>query len=72
MGEDKKNFGWKLEEMAKSVEILEKTFNNSKIEIELKLNESDFLQVSQYFRIDTSKSKCVVSIGEVNFTFLKM
>ncbi len=72
MGEDKKNFGWKLEEMAKSVEILEKTFNNSKIEIELKLNESDFLQVSQYFRIDTSKSKCVVLIGEVNFTFLKM
>ena len=72
MGEDKKNFGWKLEEMAKSVEILEKTFNNSKIEIELKLNESDFLEVSQYFRIDTSKSKCVVSIGEVNFTFLKM
>lgn len=72
MGEDKKNFGWKLEEMAKSVEILEKTFNNSKIEIDLKLNESDFLQVSQYFRIDTSKSKCVVSIGEVNFTFLKM
>ena len=72
MGEDKKNFGWKLEEMAKSVEILEKTFNNSKIEIELKLNESDFLEVSQYFRIDTSKSKCVVLIGEVNFTFLKM
>lgn len=72
MGEDKKNFGRKLEEMAKSVEILEKTFNNSKIEIELKLNESDFLEVSQYFRIDTSKSKCVVLIGEVNFTFLKM
>ena len=72
MGEDKKCFGSKLEEMAKSVEILEKTFNNSKIEIELKLNESDFLEVSQYFRIDTSKSKCVVLIGEVNFTFLKM
>jgi|688.fasta_scaffold390386_3 hypothetical protein len=72
MGEDKKGFGWKLEEMAKSVEILEKTFNNSKIEIELKLNESDFSEVAQYFRIDTSKSKCVVLIGEVNFTFLKM
>ena len=39
MGEDKKGFGWKLEEMAKSVEILEKTFNNSKIEIELNERE---------------------------------
>lgn len=72
MGEDKKGFGWKLEQMAKSVETLEKTFETKKIEVEIKLNDIEFLEVSQYFRIDISQSKCVVLIGDVNFTFLKM
>jgi hypothetical protein len=72
MGENKESFRDRLVKMAEAVEILEETFTESKkIEISIDLNERDFNIINENLSKNAEDKKCIVSIGNVDFIFLK-
>ena len=66
------NFRDQLTKLAESVEILENTFlNDGIIEIKVSLEEDTFLDLMKNLNNKINDNKIVVSIGNVDFTFLK-
>lgn len=71
MAKNFENFRDELVKFANVVEIIEDTFlGNDSLELIGYLDENVYEQLSK--ELDTNqKNKCVISIGNVNFTFLK-
>jgi hypothetical protein len=72
MAENIENFRDQLTKLAESVELLENTFlNEGEIEIKVSLYEGTFLELMKNLNNKSSDNKVVISIGKVDFTFLK-
>jgi hypothetical protein len=73
MVQDQENFRDNLVKFAEVVELLEKTIaKNGEVNINIVLNENNFKYVSQNLSNKLNDNKCIISIGSVDFTFLKM
>lgn len=72
MGKNIENFRNQLSELARAVEIFENTFvNDGDLEIKVSLDEGTFISLLQNLNNRLTDEKCVISIGNVNFTFLR-
>lgn len=72
MGKNIENFRDELTKLAKAVEILEDSFlSNGQIEVKVLLDDDTFSSLMKNLNNKIQDPKCVVSIGNVDFTFLK-
>jgi hypothetical protein len=72
MAKNIENFRDQLGKLAEAIEIFENTFiKNGDIEMKVSLNEDTFNDLIYTLNNTTKDEKCIVSIGNVNFTFLK-
>jgi|APGre2960657373_1045057.scaffolds.fasta_scaffold00437_18 hypothetical protein len=72
MGKNIENFRDQLGKLAEAVEIFENTFiNDGDLEIKVSLDEGTFINLMENLNNGSKDKKCVISIGSVNFTFLK-
>lgn len=72
MAENSADFRNELTKLAEIVEVLEGSFlKNEKIEIKVSLNEDTFISLMTYLRYNTNDKKCIIEIGNSEFTFLK-
>lgn len=70
MGQSQESFRDKLVKMAETVELLESCFKND-IDISINVEPNEFNEVIRYLNTKESEDTCIISIGNVNFTFLK-
>ena len=70
MGQSQESFRGKLVKMAETVELLESCFKND-IDISINVEPNEFNEVIRYLNTKESEDTCIISIGNVNFTFLK-
>jgi hypothetical protein len=72
MGKNIENFRDQLGKLAEAVEIFENTFiNDGDLEIKVSLDEGTFISLMENLNNGSKDNKCVISIGNTNFTFLK-
>lgn len=72
MGEIITDIKDQLKKLAEIAEIIDNSFlKNEKIELKVSLNEDTFNSLTQKLNYNTEDGKCVVSIDNVEFTFLK-
>jgi hypothetical protein len=72
MAKDIENFRDQLTKLAEAVEILENTFiNDGDIQVNVTLDETKYQSLMRTLNYQSNDIKCVVSIGNVDFTFLK-
>jgi phosphopantetheine adenylyltransferase len=72
MGENTENFGSEIAKLAEIVEILDNSFfYSNNVDMTITLEEVRFRKLLNYLNYNTEDKKCIVSIGNVNFTFLK-
>jgi hypothetical protein len=72
MGKNIENFRDELTKLAKAVEIIEDSFlSNGQTEVKVLLNDDTFSSLMINLNNRTQDTKCLVSIGNVDFTFLK-
>jgi len=72
MGENEESFRDKLIKMAQIVELSEDVFKHSKkITINIDLDENEFTKISKNLNKDIKNETAIISIGEVEFIFLK-
>ncbi len=72
MGENTENFGSEIAKLAEIVEILDNSFfYSNNVDMTITLEEVKFRKLLNYLNYNTEDKKCIVSIGNINFTFLK-
>ena len=72
MAKDIENFRNQLTKLAEAVEILENTFvNDGDIQVNVTLDETKYKSLMRTLNYQSNDTKCIVSIGNVDFTFLK-
>lgn len=72
MGENEESFRDKLIKMAQIVELSEDIFKNSKkITINVDLDDNEFTKISRNLNKNIKDESAIISIGEVEFIFLK-
>lgn len=72
MGENEESFRDKLIKMAQIVELSEDIFKNSKkITINVDLDDIEFTKISRNLNKNIKDESAIISIGEVEFIFLK-
>ncbi len=72
MGENNQNFGSEIAKLAEIAEILDNSFfYSTQVEMTITLEETRFIKLLNYLNYNTEEKKCIVSIGNINFTFLK-
>ena len=72
MAKDIENFRDQLTKLAEAVEILENTFvNDGDIQVNVTLDETKYQSLMRTLNYQSNDNKCIVSIGNVDFTFLK-
>ncbi len=72
MGENNQNFGSEIAKLAEIAEILDNSFfYSTQVEMTITLEEARFIKLLNYLNYNTEEKKCIVSIGNINFTFLK-
>ena len=72
MGENTENFGSEIAKLAEIVEIIDNSFfYSNNVDMTITLEEVRFRKLLNYLNYNTEDKKCIVSIGNVNFTFLK-
>lgn len=72
MGENEESFRDKLIKMAQIVELSEDVFKNSKkITINVDLDDNEFTKISRNLNKNIKDESAIISIGEVEFIFLK-
>jgi hypothetical protein len=72
MGKNIENFRDQLGKLAEAVEILENTFiNNGDLEIKVSLDKDTFISLISHLNNKSKDDRCVISIGNANFTFSK-
>jgi len=72
MGTNEESFRNQLIKMAQMVEIIEDTFKESKnTKVNIELKETDFGNMCRELNNDIKNDKSIISIGNVEFIFLK-
>ena len=72
MAKDIENFRDQLTKLAEAVEILENTFiNDGDIQVNVTLDETKYQSLMRTLNYQSNDTKGIVSIGNVDFTFLK-
>lgn len=72
MAKNIENFRDELTKLAEVVEILEKSFlSKGDIKVEVSLDDDTFSNLLKTLRNNSEDLKCIISIGDVDFTFLK-
>jgi hypothetical protein len=72
MAKNTQDFRDELIKMANAVEFLENSFiGNQKIEIKVSVDNNTFTDISNYLGSNPNENKCVVSISNTEFIFLK-
>ena len=72
MAKDIENIRDQLTKLAEAVEILENTFvNDGDIQVNVTLDETKYQSLMRTLNYQSNDTKCIVSIGNVDFTFLK-
>jgi hypothetical protein len=72
MGTNEESFRNQLIKMAQMVEIIEDTFKESKnTKVNIELKETDFDNMCRELNNDIKNNKSIISIGNVEFIFLK-
>jgi hypothetical protein len=72
MGENEESFRDKLIKMAQIVELSEDIFKNSKkITINVDLDDNEFTKISRNLNKNIKDESAIISIGDVEFIFLK-
>jgi hypothetical protein len=72
MAKDIENFRDHLTKLAEAVEILENTFiNDGDITVMVTLDDVKYQSLMRTLNYQSNDTKCVVSIGNVDFTFSK-
>lgn len=72
MATSQESFRDELTKLARAVEILESsTLVKENVEVISELNEKEFNDLMLKLNNRSNEDKCVISIGSVNFTFLK-
>ena len=72
MGTNEESFRVQLTKMAQIVDIIEDTFKESKnIKVNIELMETDFNDMCRELNNDIKNDKSIISIGNVEFIFLK-
>jgi acetolactate synthase small subunit len=73
MGEDKENFRYKLEDLAKISDYIENSdlFKNEEVVVKVNLDKSKYDNILKNFReIDWSSEKFYINIGTTSFKFV--
>jgi len=64
--------GDEIKKLAEVVEILDNSFfYSNQTDVTITLDENRFQKILLYLNHKTTDKKCIVSIGNTNFTFLK-
>lgn len=64
--------GDEITKLAQIAEIIENSFFQSdKVNLDIHLDPTKFQALLKYLNYDTDDNKCIISIGEVTFTFWK-
>ena len=72
MGTNEESFRNQLIKMAQMVEIIEDPFKESKnTQVNIELKETDFDNMCRELNNDIKNDKSIISIGNVEFIFLK-
>jgi hypothetical protein len=71
MAEIKESFKDKLEKMANIVDNVENTFIDKKIKINVEVNVIEFNEITGFLNTSNNQTNCIISIGNVDFIFLK-
>ena len=72
MAKDIENFRDQLTKLAEAVEILETTFiNDGDVSVNVILDETKYQSLMRTLNYQSNETKCIVSIGNVDFTFSK-
>ena len=72
MAKNIENFRDELTKLEEVVEILEKSFlSKGDIKVEVSLDDDTFSNLLKTLRNNSEDLKCIISIGDVDFTFLK-
>jgi hypothetical protein len=72
MAKDIESFRDQLTKLAEAVEILENTFiNDGDIQVSVTLDDEKYQNLMRTLNYRSNDTKCVVSIGNVDFTFSK-
>jgi len=73
MVENQESFRNYLTELAKITDILENSLTKgSKVTVEFKIEEQKFNLLNTNLNNNLKENKCIISIGDVDFIFLKM
>jgi hypothetical protein len=72
MGQNYDGIGDEIKKLAEIVEILDNSFfRSNETEVTISLDENKFQLILKYLNHKTTDKKCIVSIGNTNFTFLQ-
>jgi hypothetical protein len=72
MGQNYDGIGDEIKKLAEVVEILDNSFfRSNETEVTINLDENKFQLILTYLNHKTTDKKCIVSIGNTNFTFLR-
>lgn len=72
MGTNEESFRDQLIKMAQAVDIIEETFKESKnIKVNIDLKEEDYNHMCRELNNDIKNDTSIISIGNVEFIFLK-
>jgi len=64
--------GVEIAKLAEVVEILDNSFfASNETEIIITIDQKKFSEILKYLNYETQDEKCIISIGNMNFTFLK-
>lgn len=64
--------GGEITKLAQIAEIIENSFfQSNKVNLDIHLDPTKFQELLKYLNYNTDDNKCIISIGEVTFTFWK-
>jgi len=72
MEKNTNDLGVEIAKLAEVVEILDNSFfASTNTEISINIDTKKFDEILKYLNYRTEDGKCIISIGDVNFTFLR-
>lgn len=72
MATNNDGLGSQITKLAEVVEILDNSFFvSNETEIIITVDQKKFSEILKYLNYNTEDDKCIISIGNVNFTFLR-
>lgn len=72
MEKNTNGLGAEIAKLAEVVEILDNSFfTSNETEVVITIDQKKFSDILTYLNYNTNEEKCIISIGNTNFTFLK-